>query len=106
MWSWARFLGGANADQLTQLRQLGALLGLAYQIQDDILDVEGDTEQLGKQQGADAARAKPTYPAMLGMVEAKALLTDTFAQALAILQQYPHAEDLLAVAHYVVQRQY
>ena len=46
-------------------------IGLAFQIQDDILDVEGKTEELGKTSGADAARAKPTYPSVLGLEAAK-----------------------------------
>jgi farnesyl diphosphate synthase len=46
-------------------------IGLAFQIQDDILDVEGSTEDLGKTIGADAARAKPTYPSVLGLDAAK-----------------------------------
>ena len=46
-------------------------IGLAFQIQDDILDVEGNTEDLGKTIGADAARAKPTYPSVLGLEAAK-----------------------------------
>jgi geranylgeranyl pyrophosphate synthase len=46
-------------------------IGLAFQIQDDILDVEGNTEDLGKTIGADAARAKPTYPSVLGLDAAK-----------------------------------
>ena len=45
-------------------------IGLAFQIQDDILDVEGNTEEIGKTSGADAARAKPTYPSVMGMVMA------------------------------------
>jgi farnesyl diphosphate synthase len=46
-------------------------IGLAFQIQDDILDVEGNTQDLGKTIGADAARAKPTYPSVLGLAAAK-----------------------------------
>ena len=46
-------------------------IGLAFQIQDDILDVEGSTEDLGKTAGADAARDKPTYPSVLGLETAK-----------------------------------
>ena len=54
------------------LRRFGAEIGLAFQIQDDILDVTGDTQQLGKKAGADAALGKPTYPSILGLDAARA----------------------------------
>ena len=57
--------------QLEKLDHFANCMGLAFQIRDDILDVEGDTETLGKPQGSDQARNKPTYPALLGMSEAK-----------------------------------
>ena len=53
-----------------------AALGLAFQIRDDILDVEGDSAQLGKTAGKDQAQAKSTYPALLGMARSKALLAE------------------------------
>ena len=54
------------------LATFGAEIGLAFQIQDDILDVEGTTQSLGKRAGADADRIKPTYPSVLGMEQARA----------------------------------
>lgn len=63
-----------NNIPLPHLEALGLELGLAYQIQDDIFDVELETTLRGKQQGADAALNKPTYPALLGMDQAKAKL--------------------------------
>lgn len=68
---------GANQQQLKQLNTYSRAIGLAFQVQDDILDIEGDTATLGKQQGADIAKNKPTYPALMGMQEAK-----TYALAL------------------------
>ena len=61
-------LSSAAWDALDQYSQD---IGLAFQIQDDILDVEGKTEEIGKTSGADAARAKPTYPSVLGLEAAK-----------------------------------
>ena len=61
--------GGPERAALTTF---GAEIGLAFQIQDDILDVEGTTQSLGKRAGADADRVKPTYPSILGMDQARA----------------------------------
>ena len=63
-------------------------IGLAFQVQDDILDVESDTATLGKRQGADIARDKPTYPALLGLDAAKAYALELRDQALAAKAQY------------------
>ncbi len=78
-------LGALAAPQLTDeqkklLETLGLELGLAYQIQDDIFDVELETELRGKQQGADAALNKPTYPAILGLEGAKQRLAESIAR--------------------------
>ena len=59
--------GRAEAAQLAALQTYSRAVGLAFQVQDDILDVESDTATLGKRQGADAARDKPTYPTLLGL---------------------------------------
>ncbi|NOX76035.1 MAG: (2E,6E)-farnesyl diphosphate synthase, partial [Gammaproteobacteria bacterium] len=62
---------GVETAQLEKLDHFAKCMGLAFQIRDDILDVEGDTQTLGKPQGSDEARDKATYPALLGMAEAK-----------------------------------
>jgi len=64
--------GSADAAQHAALEKFGAEIGLAFQIQDDILDVEGNTDLLGKRAGADADRVKPTYPSVLGLEKARA----------------------------------
>ncbi len=68
--------GGADAGTLQRLDGFAAALGLAFQVRDDILDVEASSEQLGKTAGKDAAQAKSTYPALLGMGGAKAVLAE------------------------------
>ncbi|KAF1695220.1 geranyl transferase [Pseudoxanthomonas jiangsuensis] len=66
--------GGADTATLERLDRYAAALGLAFQVRDDILDVEASSEQLGKTAGKDAAQAKSTYPALLGMDGARARL--------------------------------
>ena len=68
--------GAADAGTLQRLDGFAAALGLAFQVRDDILDVEASSEQLGKTAGKDAAQAKSTYPALLGMDGAKAVLAE------------------------------
>ena len=63
--------GVRDARELAALGQFGAEIGLAFQIQDDILDVEGTTTALGKRAGADADRVKPTYPSVLGIAQSR-----------------------------------
>jgi farnesyl diphosphate synthase len=80
-------------------------IGLAFQIQDDILDVEGSTKDLGKTIGADAARAKPTYPSILGLEPAKARAQDLKHRACRRLGALgDRAEVLVWLASYVVDR--
>lgn len=93
--------------QLEALDQYAGAIGLAFQVQDDILDVVGDTATLGKQQGADAALAKATYPSLLGLEQARQLAQDLCDQALAALQPLDgRAEPLRALARYIVSRQH
>jgi geranylgeranyl pyrophosphate synthase len=87
------------------LARYGAELGLAFQIQDDVLDVEGETEALGKTAGADAARGKPTYPSLYGLARAAQLARthrDAAISALGALAG--RAPELVALAHAVVER--
>jgi len=94
-------MAAASADGLpegwrTALDAYGHAIGLAFQIQDDILDVEGETELLGKRAGADEARHKPTYPSVAGMDAAKRRLGELHAQAIAALAPLGPAGDPLA----------
>lgn len=82
-----------------------ACIGLAFQIRDDVLDVEGDTASLGKTQGADMARDKPTYPALLGVSESKRMAAGLYQQALEHLSAFgTRAARLRDIAAYIVER--
>ena len=63
--------GAQDVPERAALAEFGAEIGLAFQIQDDILDVEGTTTALGKRAGADADRVKPTYPSVLGLEKSR-----------------------------------
>lgn len=87
------------------LAEYGAELGLAFQIQDDVLDVSGETAAMGKTAGADAARGKPTYPSLYGLEEAARLARlhrDAAIRALALLG--PRRQELALLADQVVDR--
>ncbi|MBX9403833.1 (2E,6E)-farnesyl diphosphate synthase [Lysobacter sp. BMK333-48F3] len=78
--------GGADADALAALDRYAHALGLAFQVRDDILDVEGDSQTLGKTAGKDAAQDKSTFPALIGLDASRARLDELAAvmeQALA-----------------------
>jgi farnesyl diphosphate synthase len=97
--------GCADARVLDALERFGHLAGLAFQIRDDILDVEGDTAVIGKTQGADQARDKPTYPSILGLEQARALAAGTRAASLAALEGIVAADSALAdLGRYAVDR--
>lgn len=97
--------GHADKARLDALQIYARAIGLAFQVQDDILDVESDTATLGKRQGADIARDKPTYPALLGLEEAKHYALELRDHALAALRPFDAAaEPLRALAQYIVQR--
>jgi len=97
--------GGADAATLARLDDFATALGLAFQVRDDILDIEGSSVQLGKTAGKDVAQAKSTYPALLGMDGAKAKLAelaDTMRDALAPYD--PRADALRALGDLAIRR--
>lgn len=92
-------------DELKTLDHYAKCIGLAFQIKDDILDVESDTEVLGKTQGADAAKNKPTYPSLIGMTESKKLAQDLLEQSLASLSKLDlRSNRLVELAHFIIER--
>ena len=94
-----------NEAQLHALETYAQAIGLAFQVQDDILDVISDTQTLGKQQGADAALNKPTYVSLLGLEAAKEKAKALHSTALEALKDLPgNTEQLANIAHYIVKR--
>ncbi len=77
--------GCPDVTLLAQLDQFAAIIGLAFQVQDDLLDVESTTEVLGKRAGADEALNKSTYPSLLGIADSKQHLQSLYLQASEIL---------------------
>jgi len=100
-------LSAANVSDahLKSLDHYAKCIGLAFQIQDDILDVEADTEALGKPQGSDQAANKPTYPALLGLEGAKERAQALFQEAIESLSDLGEAADPLRwIAQYIISR--
>jgi farnesyl diphosphate synthase/geranylgeranyl diphosphate synthase type II len=106
----AVLLGAAAAGVLSgpkwqALQEFGAAIGLAFQIQDDILDVTGTTDTIGKIAGADAAHDKPTYTSLMGLEGAQAAAEAQRARALAALAPLGTAgKGLAALADFVIGR--
>lgn len=97
--------GGASQDELQRLDVFASALGLAFQVRDDILDVESSSEQLGKTAGKDAEQEKSTYPALLGMAGAKAKLEELAATMRETLASFgDKASPLAALARLAVER--
>ncbi len=87
------------------LEHFGACIGLAFQIQDDVLDVTGDTQVLGKRQGADQARNKSTYPSIMGLAPAKQRAEELLKQAIESLAPLgTRADELRMLAEFLVRR--
>jgi farnesyl diphosphate synthase len=90
---------------LGHLDRFAHCIGLAFQIQDDVLDVESDTATLGKPQGSDSARDKPTYPSLLGLAQAKARAQSLLEEAHEALRAVDvPTERLEWVADFIVKR--
>lgn len=98
-------IAGAGEDAVSRIRSYGQKAGLAFQIADDILDIEGDSEILGKQTGSDENKGKMTYPAVLGLVESKRIQSDLIQSAISDLSEFGNkAEPLRQIAQYIIER--
>jgi geranylgeranyl diphosphate synthase, type II len=97
-------MAGATPDVLTAVAAYGSHVGLAFQIVDDILDVEGASAVLGKTAGKDAAAGKPTYPALHGLAESKRRAEASMRSALDALTTVGISGQLPAIARWVVAR--
>jgi len=100
-------LGGADDHTLGELSRYGERIGLAFQVVDDLLDVEGTVQDLGKRPGADQEHGKSTYPALLGLEGAHAEADRLLGEALAALKVLGARGDTLAgIARYIVERKH
>ena len=97
--------GQKDTIVLEHLKRYAMCIGLAFQVQDDILDVEGTTEEMGKPQGSDAGLSKPTYPNILGMSKAKETALNLRKEAINALDFLPEDTSVLAqIADFIIYR--
>ena len=97
----------SDPETLRHLQQYSSSIGLGFQIRDDILDIEGDTDTLGKEAGSDAVLDKPTYPSLLGMSAAKQAAEQAQEHAITALNKLDvDTRQLAALADYVTNRIY
>jgi len=97
-------MAGATDTQVASIEQFASHLGLAFQIVDDILDVEGASQDLGKTAGKDAAAGKPTYPALYGLDMSRQMAADCVSRALGALQEGRLEGHLPSIATWVTSR--
>lgn len=98
-------LGGADKEEFKALDSYGKSIGLAFQIADDILDVQGSVVEMGKATGADELRGKATYPAHLGVEESKRRAGELVERAISSIECFDEAaEPLRMIAGYITKR--
>jgi geranylgeranyl diphosphate synthase, type II len=98
-------LGNGSVEQIQQLNIYAKNIGLAFQVIDDILNVEGDPAVMGKDVGTDQVREKSTYPSILGIEKSKEFAKNLVNNALQALDYFDNKSDpLRAIAHYIIDR--
>jgi geranylgeranyl diphosphate synthase type II len=98
-------LGGGGQRQLDKLESYGRCIGLAFQVIDDVLNVEGDPSVMGKSVGTDEIRNKSTYPSVMGLEASKSFARSLIDSALQLLEAFDHrADPLRAIAEYIIAR--
>jgi geranylgeranyl diphosphate synthase type II len=98
-------LSHGDEFQMKAIESYGRKIVLAFQISDDLLDIEGDTELLGKRTGSDLEKRKSTYPGAVGMAESKVIQGRLVNEAVASLSSFGEdAEPLRAIAQYIIER--
>ena len=97
-------MAGASESIAEAIGRYAVEIGLAFQIVDDILDVEGASAELGKTAGKDAAAGKPTYPALYGLDASRTLASECIERATSVLQNAGLGGQLPAIAHWVIGR--
>ncbi len=96
---------GAKAEQIEALKKYGESIGLAFQIADDILDIEGNQEEIGKDVGSDVEKGKATYPAIIGLDVSRQKAVSLVEQAVNALSIFDvHADPLREIARYIIER--
>ncbi len=98
-------LGNANEEKQKALKNYGKYIGLAFQIQDDILDEIGNTEKLGKKVGKDREKNKLTFPTIYGIEESKKIAQEYFDKAIKSIQILDNKEILEQIAKFIVERE-
>lgn len=100
-------LAGGTEEQIMALTEYAQALGLAFQIKDDILDVVGDTETIGKPAGSDLRRGKATYPSILGLEGAVRQMKTQIFKAQSALKPFDESKNfLIELAYYIEKRQH
>jgi geranylgeranyl diphosphate synthase type II len=98
-------LGGGSRQELDEIASYGNKIGLAFQISDDILNIEGDSEKMGKRAGSDEQKGKNTYPSVYGMERSKVILKESIDAAINSLKQFGNSADpLRQIAGYIIER--
>lgn len=98
-------LGGGTRHQINMLRSYGRNIGLAFQVADDILDIEGDPDRMGKAARKDARLDKSTYPAAIGLEASRQYASQLVNDALKNIESFDNASDpLAAIARYIIER--
>ena len=98
-------LGGGTPSEVEAITSFGKNIGLAFQISDDILDIEGDTNTMGKEAGSDEQKGKATYPAAVGLKKSGEIQSELVETAIRSLQIFDKsAEPLRRIAQYIIER--
>ena len=98
-------LGNGTSEQIERLEAYAGYIGLAFQVKDDILNVEGDPDHLGKSVGTDELLQKSTYPSIMGLKESRAFAIKLIDKAMIALEPFDNRSDpLRAIALYIIER--
>jgi len=98
-------IGGGNEIEVEALKEYGTQIGLAFQIVDDILDIEGNPEEMGKNTGSEKKKKKATYPKLLGLSKAKEMAQTCIKRGIHALKPFgERATPLRALAQYIIER--
>ena len=98
-------IGGGNKTEVEALKEYGTQIGLAFQIVDDVLDIEGNPEEMGKNTGSDVPQQKATYPKLVGLNEAKEMAQTCIKRGIHALKPFgERAMPLKALAQYIIER--